>query len=230
MQLSALSLEDLEIVEYRSKQVERIVSEGKPRPRTIYRCENYYYKIWTSDYKDHRTVFWRGKRRLARNIDVSGNEVLLGFLYGLYDESICPAFTEHIYDGTKLVGYKVRAGEVLPSLSMDEPDHRAFTQHLTKLSLASGFVHRDLKARNMIRLPDGRLSLIDLECPLTMLAGISIEREMRDGCLARYTFKGYQEFVREFLNPDTKSHAIQRAQRRFSKGPPEHFRLAIDDG
>lgn len=230
MQISSLNISGLEPVFYRSKQVERIIAEGNPAPRLIYRDQEFFYKIWNPSYLDPRTVYWKGRRCLVQNIDDDGREVLLGFLYGLFDDSVCSAFEEYIYDGASLVGYVTRAGEGLETLDDANPAQRAFVDRLKQLTLASGFAYRDLKGRNVVQFSDGTLSLIDFECPLVLLSNVSIQREERNGSLARFTHEKYRLFLREFLNPSTTDWEIRSAQQRLAADLPKRFRLSVQDG
>jgi hypothetical protein len=223
MQLAAINFSVLAKVEYRSKQVERVVATGLPAPRTIYADAQFFFKIWPASNSDCRTVYWKGNRYLVNNRDQNNHEVLIGFLYGLYDESVCPAFVDHIYDGSSLVGYITRRGIPLPTQEEESTAFNDFVKVFFQRSLHSGLVHRDLKLRNVVRLNDGRLSLIDLECPLTLLNGFSRTRERRNGSLARFTSKRYRSLIKSYLNPINLSPKILTARARIKKRPPHFF-------
>jgi hypothetical protein len=226
MQLPSIDFSALSQIKYRSTQVERITAAGMPSPRKIFADEHLFYKLWPSHNLDARTVVWRGKRRLVENRNQHGNEVLLGFLYGLYDEAICPAFVDHIYDGPKLIGYVTRRGKPLAKEDEARPEFREFIGQFFLRSLRAGVVHRDLKARNIIEMEDGRLSLIDLECPLTLLNGYSPRREKKNGSLARFTSKRYRQLIKKYLDPLATNSKIKKARARIEKGPPDLFVLS----
>lgn len=228
MQLSEIDFSTLERVEYSSKHVDRILATGAPRPRDVYRDGRRFYKLWGPSYSDHRVVYWRGRRHVVDNQDPERGEVLLGHLCGLYDERVCPAFIENVYDGDRLAGYVTEGGTVQSTDTFVGSDVDEFVDAFIERSLASGFVFRDLKARNIIRLDDGRLSLIDLDTPLVSLNGYSASHEQRSGSLARFTLARYRNFIHEYLNAGSEDENVRRAQVRFADSPPRALRVLLD--
>jgi hypothetical protein len=227
MKLTSINFEGMQKVEYRSRQVERIVASGSPPPRQVFANAHFFFKIWRPENIDHRIVYWKGTRRLVENRNSNGQEVLLGFLYGLYDENLCPAFVEHIYDGPRLVGYVTKRGKPVSSAEETSPEFENFVRLLFRRSLRSGVVHRDLKPANVIKLTDGRLSLIDLECPLTLLNGYSVKREKKNGSLAKFTSRRYRKLIKKFLDPECKISKIVEARRRIENALPSFFALSV---
>lgn len=225
MQLSTLDLSKLEKVQYKSKQVQRILEAENIAPRLIYRNDSVFYKIWPPHNVDCKTIIWRGKKRRIDNRDKAGREVLPGFLYGLFDADVCGAFVDYIYDGDRLVGYVTASGQPVDALNLDIPSHARFLERMIERSLASGFVHRDLKLRNLVQMRNGELSLIDLEPPLVMLNGYDPKPEIKSGSLAHFTLEEYRRFIIAYLDKTTMDERIVRARARIDSSFPEEVRI-----
>ena len=121
------------------------------------------------------------------------------------------------------MGYRTRAGTPLEDVSETDPRHTGFIDALIARTLLTGFVLRDLKAPNIIELPDGRLSPIDLEGPLTTLYRYSPELERKAGSLSGVTVKRYRDFIESYLDPGNDHPAFVRARRKFSANPANRF-------
>jgi len=225
MQLSTLDLSRLEKVQYKSKQVQRILEAKKTAPRLIYRSANAFYKIWPKHNVDCKTIIWRGKKRLVDNRDEAGREVLPGFLYGLFNADICGAFVDYIYDGYTLVGYVTASGSPVETLDLSVPSHARFLERIVDLSLASGFVHRDLKTRNLVQMENGELSLIDLEPPLALLNGYNPTSEIKSGSLAHFTLEEYRRFIISYLDKTVEDERLVRARTRIEGSLPARVRF-----
>jgi hypothetical protein len=201
-------------------QVARIIGSGKPLPRVVFSDADHVYKVWRRDYRLHRRVFF-GAAAVEIGLEgLDGRQQLPGFLLGLYDESVCPAFVSNIYFGDQLAGYIMRRGRVIDRFQSRNPAHDRFLARIIDNSLASGFGFRDLKPNNIIEMPDGRLSLIDLDTPLASLKHYSPEREVRGGSLASFTLPEYQSFLRQWIDPRTDDPRVLAARARMAEEPP----------
>jgi hypothetical protein len=220
MQLSTLDISKLEKVQYKSKQVQRILEAENIAPRLIYRSETAFFKIWPKHNVDCKTVIWRGKKRLIDNRDETGREVLPGFLYGFFNKDVCGAFVDYIYDDDKLVGYVTASGRPVEKFDLEIPSHARFLQRIIDLSLASGFAYRDLKARNLVQLESGELSLIDLEPPLVLLNGYQPKPEIKAGSLAHFTLEEYRKFIIAYLDKTVQDEHLVRHRERIEHSLP----------
>ena len=229
MQLSTLDVSKLEKVQYKSKQVQRILEAENVAPRLIYRSATAFYKIWPTHNVDCKTIIWRGKKRLVDNRDDAGREVLPGFLYGLFNAEVCGAFVDYIHDGDKLVGYVTVSGRPVDTLDLSVPSHSHFLERMIELSLASGFVHRDLKTRNLVQMENGELSLIDLEPPLVLLNGYDPKPEIRSGSLAHFTLEEYRQFIIAYLDRTIETERFARARTQIEQSLPPRVKF-VDAG
>ncbi|HEY0292148.1 MAG TPA: methyltransferase domain-containing protein, partial [Hansschlegelia sp.] len=119
------------------------------------------------------------------------------------------------------------AGEIPKTFSVEESESSAFIQQFIQRSLRSGFVHRDFKRRNVIKLPDGRLSLIDLEAPIVALAKLKRRSKSGTRLLPTLIHKYYPEFIHSFIDGSTRDPEILSARRRWKTPPP--FRIILSE-
>jgi hypothetical protein len=61
-------------------------------------------------------------------------------------------------------------------------------------------VLRDLHVGNLVRLSDGRISLIDLETPLSHLDTLDLNVEIQSGALRRGIIPAYRRFILDFFD------------------------------
>jgi len=124
----------------------RVDDKGVNQGRAIYydREYNVYYKVFHKDYV-RRTNF---EMAIKKNF---------------FDE-LTPALLGLIVDGDDIVGYYSKAGQVLSNSEFDThliPNE--FTEKLVSKIKDTNLFFYDFVPSNIIRLSDGRLSLIDLE-------------------------------------------------------------------
>ena len=195
MRLANIDLETLEVIHYRSAAIRRAKQRGRRMSRQIYKDSQYAYKIWSRGSRGHRVAFVAGEAVFCDNRGAAGEEQLLGFLCGMYDDKICPAFVENIYSRGRLRGYRTRLGEPLSKANSADQNVRDFIEEMINASLRSGYVYRDLHPGNLIRLGDGRISLIDLETPIAELRSLDLNLEIQNGSLRRGIFLKYRQFI-----------------------------------
>lgn len=212
MQVKSLALDMMRRIRYDSAAVRRAKLRGKDLARKIYDGGDYYYKIWPKESKVHKIVFVDGQPSVVSNVADDGSEKLLGFIVKLYNDNVCPAFVKHIYDGDKLVGYATRVGSVLSEDDLSSEDLSVFVDQVIKFSIQSRHILRDLHLKNLIRLPDGRISLIDLETPLAHLDSVDLVEESLSGSLRRGILPQYKRFVLDFFDFRCTSSEILSAR------------------
>jgi hypothetical protein len=200
VEISTLPISTFNKFPYASSATKRAAEQGRDLGRTIYTDSNKFYKIWKTSSSVHRMIFVDGKPIEVNNKNADGQEVLLGLLCGLFDEKTCPALVDHIHQSGRLVGYITRAGAPVTPAELETGDGVEFINGITDRSLRSGFVLRDLHAGNVVRLDDGRLSLIDLETPLSHLYSLDIDAEITSGALRRGICAAYRRAIHDVFD------------------------------
>jgi len=210
IQIAEIDPTKLTVVTYHSAQLARFALANKALPRAVFRDDKYFYKVWRHDY-DHFRRVKVGKRHVkAAAIGEDGIERLWGFHVGLFDQEVCPAYVGGIYNGTRLVGYRTLIGQPVERLHSWHPGHAAFMRAIARNTARSGFVHPDFKLRNLIRLDDGRLSLIDFDGSLATLFRFSPQADIELGALRPFVIESYRRLLNRFLNPSVTDPAILR--------------------
>jgi hypothetical protein len=199
-------------VTYRSRQLARYIEPNKELPRAVFHDDRYFYKIWRRNYTGHRNIALGTEIVTVPAIDAEGVERLWGFHTGLFDDELCPAYVGGIYNGSQLVGYRTLAGTPVTHFPQWHPKYRRFLQRLAKNTWRSGFAHSDFKVRNLIRLPNGQLSLIDFDGQLRTLYNFAPEVEHRRGALRRFIVDGYRELLLRFADPAETDPEIVRTR------------------
>ncbi len=212
IQISEIDFSKLSVVTYRSRQLARYIERNEELPRAVFHDDRYFYKIWRRDYTGHRRVALGTEIVTVPAIDAEGVERLWGFHTGLFDHELCPAYVGGIYNGSKLVGYRTLAGTPVTRFPQWQPKYRRFLNRLAKNTWRSGFAHSDFKARNLIRLPNGQLSLIDFDGQLRTLYNFAPEVEHRRGALRRFIVHGYRELLIRFADPAETDPEIVRTR------------------
>jgi SAM-dependent methyltransferase len=220
IKLSDIDFPSLKIVKYSSLQVARLMATEKQLPRAVFRDKEFFYKIWRSGYDLHRSVIVGRKKKRLDIRDGEGVERLPGFKLNFFDAAICPAFEGGIYHGSELVGYRMRAGSVLDDFDASASAERAFVSAVIQNTVRSGFVFRDLKPLNIIKLTDGRLSLIDLDTPLASLFQLSREIEIKSGAMGPHVIGSYYDFLNDFLAAEAPNELILEARRTHTAALP----------
>jgi hypothetical protein len=200
VELETLDFDRLTPVSYASAARRRAAARGVELARKIFRDDNFYYKVWPAESRVCRTVYVAGQPIIISLSGGDGREYLPGFLCGLYDDAIVPGFVDNIYSKGRLVGYITQAGEVLDANMADKEECLAFLKDVIQRSIQSRHIIRDLHPGNVIRLPSGRLSLIDLETPLAHLDSLDLNLETQSGALRRGTFLHYRQFILDFFD------------------------------
>jgi hypothetical protein len=196
----------------------------------VYRDEQYFYKVWRSDYLAHKTLRVGVLEGILDVRDEGGTEQLPGFALGLFDDSVCPAFADYIFCGEKLAGYRMRVGVPIEKFSPFSARHRSLVDRLIKNSLRSGIAYSDMKSNNIIRLPDGKLSLIDLDAKLVALHQFPLEYDAEHGSMAPFVIDRYKDFLRACGSPTSTNQAVERARSTFSKSLPAGVKFAVPPG
>ena len=196
MLLSTLEVARLREVPYRSAAKERAAKSGVAMTRRIYDAGDCIVKLWPADWRGWNVVVDGARRRRFRQAG-AGAMVLPGETLGIYDPRTVPAFGEYVYsDEGRLVGYTTQRGTVVDRAEVDgAADCIALVDLLIERSAAAGHILRDVHAGNLIRLPDGRVSLIDLETPLARLETLDLDHEVTTGSLRRGTSQRYRQFI-----------------------------------
>lgn len=201
MELKDIPFHRLKQIAYESAAVRRAAQKGRELARRIFEEADVFHKVWPATSKVHRTVYVSGAPLVVEsNVDAAGNEQLLGFLCGLYDKAICPGFIENIYSDGKLVGYSTRRGKPLTEKELKGADCASFVEYCIQRSLEARHVMRDLHVGNLVRLPDGRISLIDLETPISHLDTLDLNMEIQTGALRRGIIPAYRQFLLDFFD------------------------------
>jgi hypothetical protein len=202
MLVSSLDVTRLEEVPYKSAAKNRAAQAGVRLHRRVYDGGDCIIKLWPADWLGWNVVVDGAGRRRFRGAGDSAPKVLPGTTLGIYDARFVPAFGEYIYtDDGDLVGYTTRKGMVVEKADVDgAPDCITLVDDLIVRSISSGYILRDLHAGNLIRLPDGRLSLIDLETPLARLDTLDLNNEVANGALRRGTSQRYRQFIFDYMD------------------------------
>jgi SAM-dependent methyltransferase len=224
MQLSDINIKELQAVSYKSKAMRPYIKAKVKPPRRIYKDGQYFYKIWDPDYSERRIIVYDGQRIFIDTRDPHGKEILPGFQFGLFDQHICPAFVDYIHDGDTLRGYKTLSGQPLASFDPLDPVLTKYIAYFMQMTLASGFVYRDLKPRNIIKLPNGSLSLIDLESPIASLSRLQLTPALRRAQLSpKLMHPDYLAYVKFLVDGQTSDESVIAARKRWTM--PQAFRM-----
>lgn len=202
MLLSELDVSRLRELPYRSAAKDRAAKAGLTLIRRVYDTGELIVKLWPVDWRGWNLVVdGNRRRRFHRERDGAATR-LPGDALGIYDARTTPAFADYVYADTgELVGYATRRGIVVNREEMDSAaDCVALVDLLIERSLATGHILRDVHAGNIIRLPDGRVSLIDLETPLARLATLDLNHEVETGALRRGTSQRYRQFIFDLVD------------------------------
>ena len=219
IQLSAIDFSRLRVITYPSKYLAITLRRGLPLPRVVFADRRYVYKLWRRGFHTFQGQVRVGAQR--QDVASAGPEgpTLVGFRVGLYDDRLCPGFAGGIYVGQQLVGYRMIRGKPIRSLSLEDRQHREFVQHLVDRTLRSGIVYSDLRAANVVKLPDGRLSLVDLDTTLSTLFEFDRRYELRKGALRGHLDGDYRRALLDFFNPACENPSIVEARRLHSRPP-----------
>jgi ubiquinone/menaquinone biosynthesis C-methylase UbiE len=224
MHLSDINMKELQAVPYKSKAMRPYLKAKVKPPRRVYKDASYFYKLWEPDYNEHRIIIYDGKRIFIDTRDTCGKEMLPGFQFGLFDEKICPAFVDYIHDGNTLRGYKTLSGEPLAGFDSLDSVLTDYIAYFMQMTLTSGFVYRDLKPRNIIKLPNGSLSLIDLESPIASLSRLQLTPALRRAQLSpKLMHADYLAYVKFLVDGKTNNESIIAARKRWTI--PQPFRI-----
>ena len=195
VEISSLPIGKFKKFAYTSNAAKRAAQKGLALGRTIYKDSGLFYKIWKVSSTVHRKIFIDGLPVEVSNKNSDDQEVLLGYLCGLFDHTTCPAFVDHIYELGRLAGYITRAGTPVTPAELETKDGAEFVRAIIDRSMHAGFILRDLHAGNVVRLGDGRLSLIDLETPLSHLYSLDMDAEITSGALRRGICSVYRKSI-----------------------------------
>jgi glycosyltransferase involved in cell wall biosynthesis len=135
--VNTLDFDLLEIIKDKSNRVIDGVNHGRI---TYYdRIRDRYIKIFDEDYC--RLSYFK-------------NAIKCG-----YYDTLAPALSSVIFDNGNIIGYITNAGKVLNDLNL----LKEYENKIIDVCDASGLFYYDLVPENVIQLPNGELSLIDLD-------------------------------------------------------------------
>jgi hypothetical protein len=213
MKLRAIDITSLREVSYESAAKRRAEARGSELARKIYEGKDLIYKIWPRYNKTWRRIYVGSSPILLHNPrSSSGQFALPGFLAGLYDRETAPGFVDYIYSGKRLVGYVTLKGAPIEPDDIDSAECSTLIDRVIERTVKHRHVLRDLYHANIVRLPDGRLSLIDLETPISHLDTLDLNAEIEGGALRRGTASRYRKFLVDFFDRRVSSPAILSAR------------------
>jgi hypothetical protein len=213
MRLEDINLKALREVPYDSAAKRRAQARGGELSRKVYEDKDLVYKIWPKSAKPWRTIYVGGVATLLTSpVGPDGKLALPGFTAGLYDSITVPAFVDYIYSGKHLVGYATQKGIPLTAEEADSAECLALVDRIIERTIKHRHVLRDLYYANIIRLPNGKLSLIDLETQIAHLDTLDLNAELETGALRRITAKRYRQFLIDFFDVRVTTPSILRAR------------------
>lgn len=181
---------------YESAAKARAKKKGLALSRKLFSDGDTVVKAWPQRSTVWNSVYVAGKLEKFHPLKALKDKPTLPiFASGLMNEGLCPAFVDHIYENSILVGYATRKGAPLTEGEIAQADVQRFISTLIDQTLSSGYVYRDLHGGNLIRLPDGRISLIDLETPVARLEDLDLDEEIQTGALRRGILRPYRRFI-----------------------------------